>query len=63
MKINVTCPCCSKNIQVILSNIGSSDISVTGVFFNKEHDDLYTTNNNQEELKKELFEKQNILIG
>lgn len=59
-KINVTCPCCSKSIQVILSDSDTGDVKITGVFFD-ENDDL--NKNNQEELEKELFEKHNILLG
>ena len=62
MKINITCPCCNKSVQVILSShIGTGDVKVTGVFLNEENDDLDT--NNQEELEKILAEKHNILFG
>ena len=61
-KINITCPCCNKSVQVILSShIGTGDVKVTGVFLNEENDDLDT--NNQEELEKILAEKHNILFG
>ena len=61
-KINITCPCCSKSVQVILSShIDTGDVKVTGVFLNEENDDLDT--NNQEELEKILAEKHNILFG
>ena len=62
MKLNITCPCCSKSVQVILSShIDTGDVKVTGVFLNEENDDLDT--NNQEELEKILAEKHNILFG
>ena len=62
MKLNITCPCCNKSVQVILSShIGTGDVKVTGVFLNEENDDLDT--NNQEELEKILAEKHNILFG
>ena len=61
-KINITCPCCNKSVQVILSShIDTGDVKVTGVFLNEENDDLDT--NNQEELEKILAEKHNILFG
>ena len=54
MKLNITCPCCNKSVQVILySHIDTGDVKVTGVFLNEENDDLDT--NNQEELEKILF--------
>lgn len=59
MKINVTCPCCNKSVQVILSDVDTGDVKVTGVFLNDDLD----IENNQEELANELFEKQNILLG
>ena len=62
MKLNITCPCCNKSVQVILSShIDTGDVKVTGVFLNEENDDLNT--NNQEELEKILAEKHNILFG
>ena len=62
MKLNITCPCCNKSVQVILfSHIDTGDVKVTGVFLNEENDDLDT--NNQEELEKILAEKHNILFG
>ena len=62
MKLNITCPCCNKSVQVILSShIDTSDVKVTGVFLNEENDDLDT--NNQEELETILAEKHNILFG
>lgn len=61
-KLNITCPCCNKSVQVILSShIDTGDVKVTGVFLNEENDDLDT--NNQEELEKILAEKHNILLG
>ena len=61
-KINITCPCCNKSVQVILSShMDTGDVKVTGVFLNEENDDLDT--NNQEELEKILAEKHNILFG
>ena len=59
MRINITCPCCNKSVQVILSNIGTGDVKIAGVFLNDDLD----IENNQEELANELFEKQNILLG
>lgn len=62
MKLNITCPCCNKSVQVILSShIDTGDVKVTGVFLNEENDDLDT--NNQEELEKILAEKHNIIFG
>lgn len=61
MKLNITCPCCNKSVQVILSDVDTGDVKVTGVFLNDENDDLDT--NNQEELEKILAEKHNILFG
>ena len=61
-KINITCPCCNKSVQVILSShMDTGDVKVTGVFLNEENDDLDT--NNQEELEKILAKKHNILFG
>ena len=61
--INITCPCCNKSVQVILSShIDTGDVKVTGVFLNEENDESNITNN-PEELEKELFEKHNILLG
>ena len=61
-KINITCPCCNKSVQVILSShIDTGDVKVTGVFLNEENDDLDT--NNQEELEKILAKTHNILFG
>lgn len=59
-KVNIICPCCSKSIQVILSDSDTGDVKITGVFFD-ENDDL--NKNNQEELEKELFENQSVLLG
>ena len=59
MKINITCPCCNKSVQVILSDVDTGDVKVTGVFLNDDLD----IENNQEELEKELFKNQNILLG
>ena len=59
MKLNITCPCCNKSVQVILSDVDTGDIKVTGVFLNDDLD----IENNQEELEKELFANQNILLG
>ena len=61
MKLNITCPCCNKSVQVILSDVDTGDVKVAGVFLNEENDDLDT--NNQEELEKILAEKHNILFG
>nr|DAL67421.1 MAG TPA: zinc-ribbon domain protein [Caudoviricetes sp.] len=59
MKLNITCPCCNKSVQVILSDVDTGDVKVTGVFLNDDLD----IENNQEELEKELFKNQNILLG
>ena len=59
MKLNITCPCCNKSVQVILSDMDTGDVKITGVFLNDDLD----IENNQEELANELFEKQNILLG
>ena len=59
-KVNIICPCCNKSIQVILSDSDTGDVKITGVFFD-ENDDL--NKNNQEELEKELFENQGVLLG
>lgn len=59
MKLNITCPCCNKSVQVILSDVDTGDVKVTGVFLNDDLD----IENNQEELEKELFANQNILLG
>ena len=61
MKLNITCPCCNKSVQVILSDVDTGDVKVTSVFLNYENDDLDT--NSQEELEKLLAEKHNILFG
>lgn len=61
MKLNITCPCCNKSVQVILSDVDTGDVKVTSVFLNEENDDLDT--NSQEELEKLLAEKHNILFG
>ena len=58
-KVNITCPCCNKSVQVILSDVDTGDVKVTGVFLNDDLD----IENNQEELEKELFANQNILLG
>lgn len=59
MKLNITCPCCNKSVQVILSDVDTGDVKVTGVFLNDDLD----IENNQEDLEKELFKNQNILLG
>ena len=61
MKLNITCPCCNKSVQVILSDVDTGDVKVTSVFLNDENDDLDT--NSQEEFEKLLAEKHNILFG
>ena len=58
-KLNITCPCCNKSVQVILSDVDTGDVKVTSVFLNDDLD----IENNQEELEKELFKNQNILLG
>lgn len=59
MKINCRCPCCNKNVQIILSDNGTGEI--VSAILNEESD----KNNklSQDELEKELAEKQNILLG
>lgn len=59
MKINCRCPCCNKNVQIILSDNGTDDFA--SVFLNEESD----KNNklSQDELEHELAEKHNILLG
>lgn len=57
MKIEIVCPCCNKKIQIILSDVDTS--LVTGVLLNEDDSKIKL----QEELEKELFDKQNILLG
>ena len=58
MKLNITCPCCNKSVQVILSShIDTGDVKVTGVFLNEENDDLNIISDN------DLFSKYNICLG
>ena len=58
MKLNITCPCCSKSVQVILSShIDTGDVKVTGVFLNEENDDLNIISDN------DLLSKYNICLG
>ena len=52
MKLNITCPCCNKSVQVILS----SHID-TGVFLNEENDDSNRISDN------DLLSKYNICLG
>ena len=57
-KINITCPCCNKSVQVILSShIDTGDVKVTGVFLNEENDDLNIISDN------DLLSKYNICLG
>ena len=56
--INITCPCCNKSVQVILSShIDTGDVKVTGVFLNEENDDLNIISDN------DLLSKYNICLG
>ena len=58
MKLNITCPCCNKSVQVILSShIDTGDVKVTGVFLNEENDDLDIISDN------DLLSKYNICLG
>ena len=58
MKLNITCPCCNKSVQVILSShIDTGDVKVTGVFLNEENDDLNIISDN------DLLSKYNICLG
>lgn len=57
-KINITCPCCNKSVQVILSShIDTGDVKVTGVFLNEENDDSNIISDN------DLLSKYNICLG
>ena len=57
-KINITCPCCNKSVQVILSShIDTGDVKVTGVFLNEENDDSNIISDN------DLLSKYNICWG
>lgn len=56
--INITCPCCNKSVQVILSShIDTGDVKVTGVFLNEENDESNIISNN------DLLSKYNICLG
>ena len=58
MKLNITCPCCNKSVQVILSShIDTGDVKVTGVFLNEENDDSNIIYDN------DLLSKYNICLG
>ena len=57
-KINITCPCCNKSVQIILSShIDTGDVKVTGVFLNEENDDSNIISDN------DLLSKYNICLG
>ena len=57
-KINITCPCCNKSVQVILSShMDTGDVKVTGVFLNEENDDSNIISDN------DLLSKYNICFG
>lgn len=57
-KINITCPCCNKSVQVILSShIDTGDVKVTGVFLNEENDESNIISDN------DLLSKYNICLG
>ena len=58
MKLNITCPCCNKSVQVILSShMDTGDVKVTGVFLNEENDDSNIISDN------DLLSKYNICFG
>ena len=58
MKLNITCPCCNKSVQVILSShMDTGDVKVTGVFLNEENDDSNIISDN------DLLSKYNICLG
>lgn len=58
MKLNITCPCCNKSVQVILSShIDTGDVKVTGVFLNEENDESNIISDN------DLLSKYNICLG
>ena len=58
MKLNITCPCCNKSVQVILSShMDTGDVKVTGVFLNEKNDDSNIISDN------DLFSKYNICLG
>ena len=58
MKLNITCPCCNKSVQVILSShMDTGDVKVTGVFLNDENDDSNIISDN------DLLSKYNICLG
>ena len=57
-KINITCPCCNKSVQVILSShMDTGDVKVTGVFLNEENDDSNIISDN------DVLSKYNICLG
>lgn len=56
--INITCPCCNKSVQIILSShIDTGDVKVTGVFLNEENDESNIISDN------DLLGKYNICLG
>lgn len=56
--INITCPCCNKSVQVILSShVDTGDVKVTGVFLNEENDESNIISDN------DLLSKYNICLG
>lgn len=58
MKLNITCPCCNKSVQVILSShMDTGDVKVTGVFLNEENDESNIISDN------DLLSKYNICLG
>ena len=58
MKLNITCPCCNKSVQVIFSShMDTGDVKVTGVFLNEENDDSNIISDN------DLLSKYNICLG
>lgn len=62
-ELKIKCPCCKNHIQLILSDSGTGDVKIASVFLIEENDDSNTIQTRQEDLEKELFDKQNILLG
>lgn len=60
MKIDTICPCCNKKVQIILSEKGNDQTIC--VLLNKEKSSI-STENNQDVLEQEMFEKYSILLG
>jgi len=60
MIIDIICPCCNKRVQIILSERDND--KTIGVLLNKENSSN-NTENSQDVLEQELFEKYSILLG